>query len=232
MALPSAVRTPDISAVALESGPIVRSLHTMFFFSTFLGWTYEDDPSTVPSDRLREFVGAILTDDHLQDSREVLKALGGAREQRAFAVLSAILRQGESVPWIRGAGGLAGLGRGPWQARARAADLLAATGHPEAVARLEAAARNDPDGVVRMEAVQGLFALAPERALPTLTHALADEAVWVRISTAALLGQLGDPQAIPGLLHAMEDEQREVQLSAARALEEIVSRATADGRVP
>lgn len=189
-----------------------------------LGWTYQDDPAAVPLDRLKQFVVGILNEEYLQDSREVLKALGGIEDRRAFAVMASIIAEGESLPWVLGAGGLAGLGQGAWLARVRAVELLAALAHPEAAVRLEAAARNDPDGMVRMEAVQGLFTLVPKRALSTLLHALEDEAVWVRIIAAELLGQLGDQLAISALLRAMGDEQPEVQLSAAQALERIVER--------
>jgi len=198
----------------------------------FLGWTYEDSATSVPPDRLKEFVASILDDEYLQEARGVFQALGGPHAPRAFAILSAILREGESVPWIRGAGGLAGLGRGKWLARVRAAGLLAETGDPEAAARLDAAARNDPDGVVRMEAIQALYGVAGARAFATILHGLDDEAVWVRLTSAQLLGQLGDPRAIPGLLRAMEDEQRDVQLSAAEAVQAIVSRAGASGPTP
>lgn len=197
-----------------------------------LGWTHAVDPAAVPLDQLKQFVVGILNEEYLQNSREVLKALGGIDDQRAFAVMASIIEEGESQPWIRGAGGLAGLGQGAWLARVRAVELLAALAHPEAAARLEAAARNDPDGVVRMEAVQGLFTLVPKRALSTLLHALDDEAVWVRMIAAELLGQLGDQLAIPALLRAMEDEQPEVQLSAAHSLEKIVEREGALVRTP
>lgn len=188
-----------------------------------LGWTYDDDRSKVSAECLKEFVADILDEEYLQDATVALKPLRGEKEDRAFAILASILREGESIPRVGGNSGLADLGKGKWRARLRAVEVLAELGHPDVAERLDAAARNDPDGIVRMEALRALFTLSPMQARKTLIHSLRDEAPWIRILAANLLGELSDREAIPTLLRIMlEDEQKEVRLTAAQALEKTV----------
>ena len=130
----------------------------------FFGWTYVDDPAKVATDLLREFVKDILDDEYLQNATEVLKALRSGKEDRAFGALAAILKEGESLPRLRGDSGFADLGKGKWRARLRAVEVLAELGHPDVAERLDAAVRNDPDGIVRMEALRALFNLSPIQA--------------------------------------------------------------------
>ncbi|MCR4319594.1 MAG: HEAT repeat domain-containing protein [Candidatus Brocadiaceae bacterium] len=198
-----------------------------------LGWTYDDDRSKVSAECLKEFVADILDEEYLQDATVVLKPLRGEKEDRAFAILASILREGESIHRVGGDSGLADLGKGKWRARLRAVEVLAELDHPDVAERLDAAARNDPDGIVRMEALRALFTLSPMQARKTLIHSLRDEAPWIRILAADLLGQAADRGAIPALLHAMmDDEQKEVRLTAAQALEKTVIGPAASDQSP
>ena len=187
------------------------------------GWVYEDDPSKVPTDSMRKFLTAILDDEYLQDTTEVLKMLRVGKESSTFDMLSSILKEGESVPRTGGDSGFADLGNEKWRARLRAIEIMAEIGHPDVAERLAAAIENDPDGIVRMEALRSLFILSPTEARKALFLSLEDEAPWIRILAANLLGEVSDREAIPTLLHIMlEDEQKEVKLAAAQALEKIV----------
>lgn len=173
-----------------------------------VGWTYADEPFSFPLDRLKSFVMHMLNEELLQWPQEVVKTvLVGGRDERALEVLLGVLHDDKEQNW---------------RAQMQAAALLPELGNPKAFTGLEAAARSAREEFVREEAIEALFKIAPQRALPSLLHALRDDDEWVREVAASLLGKLADARAVPELLRAMHDNEEDVALAAADSLEKVL----------
>lgn len=108
--------------------------------------------------------------------------------------------------------------------RVNAAGLLSCIRDPRVVTPLTKALQ-DPSPEVRRRATDALGYVAGnidsqnfQDAIPELLEALNDSDIWVRISAASSLGDIGDPTAVPKLLESLQDENRDVQASSIRAL--------------
>ena len=82
---------------------------------------------------------------------------------------------------------------------------LAALGESEGFDILTEAALAGPQWTDRRHAVEALGKIGNPRTVRTLTKALKDEHVNVRVSAAIALGKIGDPAALPALTEALND---------------------------
>jgi HEAT repeat protein len=84
---------------------------------------------------------------------------------------------------------------------------LAAVGEPEGFEILDNVALSDRLWTERRHAVEALGKIGNPKTLRTLTKALQDEHVNVRVSAAIALGKIGDPGAIPALTAGLNDTE-------------------------
>jgi HEAT repeat protein len=83
---------------------------------------------------------------------------------------------------------------------------------------------NDPDWMVRRDAVQSLTNIRPSGALPRMLRALNDEDAHVRVTAVQALGYFkGDVRAIAGLLQALSDKDYMVCDAAADVLKRVAT---------
>jgi len=78
---------------------------------------------------------------------------------------------------------------------------------------------------VRRGAAMALGMIVDARAIESLTQALRDEDIVLRIIAAVGLGEIGDARAIEPLTQALKDEDEGVRMGAKNALEKIKARA-------
>jgi len=86
------------------------------------------------------------------------------------------------------------------------------------------AALQDPDDVVRNNALGALGRLRDPRAFDPLVRLLVDPFPRIRIRAALALGELEDPRAVPALIPLLEDPSKPVVRAAERALEQITKK--------
>ena len=92
------------------------------------GWTYAEEPFSMPRKQLQSFVVTVLKDEFLNKPEEIRqKLLAGAQDHRALAALLPALRSED------------------WLVRWRAVKLLAGLGHQDAIPALKSTARSDRD---------------------------------------------------------------------------------------
>jgi hypothetical protein len=173
----------------------------------FVGWTYGDDAYSQPADRLKAFLLAALGNTMFRTPDDVIdKALGGGRDARALPLLIALAKADGGI-----------------HERVRVIDFLERYPGAQTLEALEAIVRSKTDALVRDEALDIYFRIAPDRSLQLLIDSLDDESEWLREKAATLLGELGDVRAKAPLMKATHDPKPDVVIAAVESLEQFLA---------
>lgn len=104
--------------------------------------------------------------------------------------------------------------------RGAAAQALGIVGAQKAISPLQEALE-DPNMVVRRNAMLALWRMGVRDAVPRIIERLQDESGGVRVLAADILGKFRDSRAVGPLLQALRDPKWYVRQAAARALGEV-----------
>lgn len=161
-----------------------------------------------PSPVADALVGVAPTGREVELDASLARALGLARDPRAAAALSALLRR-DSV-----------------EVRISAARALGRLEGTACVPALIVALASE-DWPVRAQAAKSLGALRAPEALVPLEHCLSDQAWWVRANAARALRELGEP-GLEALRRTLEHDDR---YAADRAREQLALHAVIEEHV-
>jgi hypothetical protein len=173
----------------------------------FVGWTYGTDAYSQPADRLTTFMISALGNVMFRNPDELLdKVLGGARDSRAVPLLIAMAKADGGI-----------------HERVRVIDFLERYPVAQTLEALEAIVRSKTEALVRDEALDIYYRVAPDRSLQLLIDSLDDESEWLREKAATLLGELGDIRAKAPLMKATHDPKPDVVIAAVESLEQFLA---------